>query len=200
MTATMVPTVSIAPSDRPGRSTTWWGMALVISTEAMVFAVLLAAWFFLRAASKTWPPAGTELPDLRLTLPFSLALWASSIPVIFAERALRRRRPRQFATAMAVAWLMGAAFLAYTIKDFVDLHYGWRDSAYASGFYVIVGLHAVHVVVGLAMSAMVQAKAWLGRYDRGAHRSAEAVALYWHFVDVVWLAVMPSVFLATHIR
>jgi heme/copper-type cytochrome/quinol oxidase subunit 3 len=175
-------------------------MVLVIATESMVFAVLLAAWFFLRAASDAWPPVGTELPDLRLTLPFSLVLWASSVPVLLGERSLRRGRVASYAVAMAVAWVLGAAFLGYTIKDFADLHYGWRDSAYASGFYVIVGLHAIHVVIGLAMSAMVQAKAWTGRLDGGAHRSAEAVSLYWHFVDGVWLVVMPSVFLATHIR
>jgi cytochrome c oxidase subunit 3 len=166
----------------------------------MAFAVLLAAWFYLRATSKAWPPPGTELPDLRLTLPFSVVLWASSIPVVLGERAIRARRIASFRRWMAAGWVMGAAFLAYTANDFAGLHYGWRDSAYASGFYVIVGLHAIHVVVGLAMSAVVQAKAWLGRYDRGPHGSAEAVALYWHFVDAVWLAVMPSVFLATHLR
>lgn len=200
MTTTSAPTVAVSSAAMPGRSTTWWGMALVISTEAMVFAVLLAAWFFLRASSETWPPAGTELPDLRLTLPFSVVLWASSIPVVLAEGALRRGRPRRFVAGMAVAWVLGAGFLAYTVKDFLDLHYGWRDSAYASGFYTIVGLHAIHVVIGLAMIAVVGAKALLGRYDRGAHRSAEAVALYWHFVDGVWLAVMPALFLATHLR
>lgn len=192
--------VTVEAASRPGRSTTWWGMAMVIGTEAMVFAVLLAAWLFLRASSPSWPPPGTELPDLRLTVPFSFVLWGSSIPVVLAERALRRHRTRAFAVGMGIAWVMAAVFLGYTVKDFVDLHYGWRDSAYASGFYVIVGLHAIHVVVGLAMGAVVQAKAWLGRYDLGGHASAEAVALYWHFVDAVWLAVMPTVFLATHLR
>jgi heme/copper-type cytochrome/quinol oxidase subunit 3 len=192
--------IRVSATPRPGRAISWWGMAMVIATEAMVFAVLLAAWFYLRATSKAWPPAGTELPELRLTVPFSLVLWGSSIPVLLGERAIRHGRLAAFRWWMAAAWLLGAAFLAYTAKDFADLHYGWRDSAYASGFYVIVGLHAVHVVIGLGMSAVVQAKAWLGRYDHGPRTSAEAVALYWHFVDAVWLAVMPSVFLATHLR
>jgi cytochrome c oxidase subunit 3 len=101
---------------------------------------------------------------------------------------------------MAVAWVLGAAFLAYTAHDFQELHFGWRDHAYGSAFYVIVGLHALHVVVGLVVSAVVQLKAALGRYDGGHHRSAEAACLYWHFVDAVWLFVFPSLFLAAHVR
>ncbi|MCU1376160.1 MAG: cytochrome c oxidase, subunit [Actinomycetia bacterium] len=197
MSAVAVP---IQPATHRGRSVTWWGMLMVIATEAMIFACLLAAWFFLRAASKQWPPAGVELPDLTLAIPFSFVLWGSSIPVIVAEHGLRSGRIAVFRAGMAVAWVLGAAFLAYTAYDFQQLHYGWRDSAYASAFYTIVGLHAIHVLVGLVMSAVVQVKAALGRYDRGHHRSAEAAALYWHFVDAVWLFVFPSLFLATHIR
>lgn len=200
MTVVAAGSVPIGAAPRPGRSVAWWGMLLVITTEGMVFAVLLAAWLYLRASSPSWPPAGTELPDLRLTIPFSFVLWASSIPVLAAERALARGRLVAFRTFMTVAWLMGAAFLAYTIHDFQALHYGWRDSAYASGFYAIVGLHAIHLGVGLAMVAVVVVKAALGRYDRGHHRSAEVAALYWHFVDAVWLFVMPTVFLLGHLR
>jgi cytochrome c oxidase subunit 3 len=193
-------TVPVATATVRGRSVSWWGMLFTIGTESMVFAILLAAWFFLRAASKTWPPPGTELPELKLTIPFSVILWSSSIPVLFAEHGIRRGHIGRFRVGMAIAWVMGIAFVGYTIKDFNDLTFGWRDSAYGSAFYVIVGLHVIHVVIGLAMSAVVQLKAAAGRYDRGATGSAEAVAMYWHFVDGVWLAVMPSVFLATHIR
>ena len=50
------------------------------------------------------------------------------------------------------------------------------------------------------MNVVVQLKAWLGRYDRGRHASAEVFSLYWHFVDVVWLAVFPSLFVSPHIH
>jgi heme/copper-type cytochrome/quinol oxidase subunit 3 len=195
-----VTTVAVPMAHHRGRSVAWWGMLLVIATEATLFACLLAGWFYLRAASSQWPPAGVELPDLTLSIPFSFVLWGSSLPVLYAERALKRGRVGSFRAGMALAWLLGAAFLAYTAYDFHDLHFGWRDHAYGSAFYVIVGLHTIHVVVGLAMGAVVQVKAALGRYDAGHHRSAEVVALYWHFVDAVWLFVFPSLFLATHLR
>ncbi|MCU1379895.1 MAG: cytochrome c oxidase, subunit [Acidimicrobiales bacterium] len=200
MTAVAPVAVPIAPAVHRGRSVTWWGMLMVIATEGTIFLCLLASWYFLWAASKEWPPAGVELPDLKLALPFSFVLWGSSIPVVIAEHALRTNRIGTFRVGMAVAFVMGAAFLVSTAIDFNALHYGWRDHAYGSAFYTIVGLHAIHVLVGLVMNAVVQVKAALGRYDRGHHRSAEAAALYWHFVDGVWVFVFPSLFLAVHFQ
>ena len=196
------PAITVAAPTDPRRSysTAWWGMAIVITTEAMVFVVLLAAYFFLRASAKTWPLDGIEPPDLALALPASFLLWGSSLPIFLAEAAIKRGDVRAFRRGVAVSFLMGAAFLVSTVIDFRDLHFGWRDNAYGSLFFTIVGLHAIHVVVGLAMSAVVQAKAWLGRYDRGAHASADVFALYWHFVDAVWLVVFPALFISPHLR
>ncbi len=187
---------------RPGRRrsypTAWWGMAMLIVTEAMVFDGLLGAYFFLRAASKEWPLDHIEAPELGLVVPMSFVLWGSSIPIFWAEAAIRNGKLKPFKIGLMVSFLMGLSFLAYTLYDFEELHFGWRDNAYASIFYTIVGLHALHVFIGLGMNVIVQIKAWLGRYDRGRHASAEVFFLYWHFVDVVWLAVFPSLFLSPH--
>jgi heme/copper-type cytochrome/quinol oxidase subunit 3 len=187
------------PSTRRSYSTAWWGMAVLIMTEAMIFVILIASYFFLEAASKHWPLGGIEKPKLDLSIPFSFVLWGSSLPIFWAESAIRRGDIRRFKTGLAISFLMGLSFLAFTIYDFNDLHFGWRDNAYGSIFYTIVGLHAIHVFVGLGMNAIVQLKAWLGRYDRGHYASAEVFSLYWHFVDVVWLVVFPSLFLSPHL-
>ncbi len=64
---------------------------------------------------------------------------------------------------------MGLAFLGYTVNDFHDLTFGWRDNAYGSIFYTIVGLHALHVVIGLCMNGLVQIKAWQGKFTADRH-------------------------------
>jgi heme/copper-type cytochrome/quinol oxidase subunit 3 len=190
-----------APSRRRSYGSAWWGMATLIATEAMVFAVLLAAYFFLRAASKEWPIGGIEVPKLTLSLPFSFVLWGSSVPVFYAEAQLRNGHVGRFKAGVAVAFVMGLSFLGFALYDFHDLHFGWRDNAYGSIYYTIVGLHTIHLIVGLAMSVMIQIKAWTGRYDAGRkHASAEVFSLYWHFVDAVWLAVFPALFLSPHLR
>ncbi len=190
----------LRPSQLRSYSTAWWGMAVMIMTEATVFVVLLSAYFFLRASSEVWPPGGIEAPELSLAIPFSIVLWASSIPIIWAESSIRNGHMARFKAGVAISFVMGLAFLGYTLYDFNGLDFTWTDNAYASSFYVIVGLHGLHVVVGLLMSVVVQLKAWMGRYDSGHHNSAEVYFLYWHFIDVVWIFVFPALFIGPHIR
>lgn len=188
------------PAARTGWSTARWGVLMVIATEGTLFVILIAAYLFLRATSKQWPPPGVELPELRLSVPFSLVLWGSSVPLFFVDAAAKKGRFGIVKAGLALTTLMGLAFVAYTAKDFADLHFGWRDSAYGTAFYTVVGLHALHVVVGLAIALVVQAKAWLGRYTATAHASLEVFSLYWHFVDAIWLVVFPTVILGPHWR
>jgi heme/copper-type cytochrome/quinol oxidase subunit 3 len=190
----------LRPVRRRGYPTAWWGMVMVILTEGMVFVILIAAYLFLRASSPQWPPAGVELPNLSLSIPFSFVLWGSSIPIFWVESAIRKGRMDRVRLGLLISFIMGAAFVGYTIKDFNDLTFGWRDNAYGSAFYTIVGLHMIHVIVGLAMNAIVQIKAWQNKFNTERHITLDVFSLYWHFVDAVWLVVFPTLFLSVHIR
>jgi heme/copper-type cytochrome/quinol oxidase subunit 3 len=192
--------VSVAVAREPGRSIPWWGVVTVIMTEATIFAGLLATYFFLRAASHQWPPAGVEPPELRKTIVFSIVLWGSSIPVAWAEHGIKRGDQPVLRAGLLLGWVMGAAFLGHTVLDFQALGFGWRDHAYGSIFYATVGLHALHVLVGLVVSAVVQVKAGLHRFDARRHATVEVFGLYWHFVDAVWVFVFAGLFLGAHVR
>ena len=191
---------ALAPRRAQGYSISRWGVVSLIMTEAMIFGGLLGSYFFLRAAAKTWPPPGVELPELPLTIVFSVVLWGSSAPVVWAERAMRRNHVRTAGYALLLSFLMGAAFMYHTIDDFQKLHFGWRDHAYGSIFYTTVGLHAIHVVIGLLMNLVIQAKVWTGRMTESRHKALEVFGLYWHFVDVVWVFVFASLIVSPHIR
>ncbi len=184
---------------RAGKSTAWWGMAVLIMTEATIFASLLASYFYLQAASHEWPLDGIEAPKLPIISFMSVILIGSSGPMFWAEHGIRKGNERQLRAGLIMVILMGLSFFAFlTLYEYPELTFGIRDNAYASIFYTIVGLHALHVFIGLGMNVIVQIKASMGRYDRGRHASAEVFFLYWHFVDVVWLAVFPSLFLSPH--
>ena len=150
-----------APVRGEGRPTAWWGMVCLIMTESTIFAGLIGSYFFYRAASKHWPPPGVELPKLTLTIIFSFVLWGSSIPMILAERGIKRGNQRALRFGLMAAWIMGAAFVVYSIKDFYDLKYPWSKNAYASIYYTTIGLHTFHVFVGLVMSPQVVRFFWL---------------------------------------
>ena len=95
---------------------------------------------------------------------------------------------------------MGAAFLVNQVIEFRELDFGADDNAYASLFIMITGLHGLHVLAGLLISVVVQLKAALGRFDAEHHVTRVVFALYWHFVDVVWIFVFSSLYLSVHVR
>ncbi len=189
------PALVVVPA-RPGYSVGVWGMAAVIATEAFIFLALLAAYFFLRASSPAWPQGGLHAPELYPAWIFSIVLLASSIPIFAAESAIKRERIRVVQVALALSFLMGSAFLANEAWEWAHLDFSWTHNAYASSFYVITGLHGIHVLVGLLMNAQVQAKTAMGKLSARRHVSLQVFGMYWHFVDVVWIFVFSSLYLS----
>ncbi len=185
-----------APAARPGYSVGVWGMAAVITTEAFIFLALLAAYFFLRSASPAWPQGGLKPPELFPAWVFSLVLLGSSVPIFWGEAAIKRGRIRVLQVALALSFVMGAAFLANEGWEWAHLDFPWTRNTYASSFYVITGLHGVHVLVGLLMNAQVQAKTAMGKLSAERHVSMQVFGMYWHFVDVVWIFVFSSLYLS----
>jgi heme/copper-type cytochrome/quinol oxidase subunit 3 len=200
MTAATYPGVSVPPGKLRSYTTAWWGMVMLIVTEGTIFALLISSYFFLRASSKEWPLGGIEPPKLELAIIFSLVLWASSVPVFWADAGLKKGSIGRFRAGLLISFVMGVSFVGYSLHDFHELTFGWRTNGYGSIFYVTVGLHLLHVVVGLLMSVVVQIKAAQGKVTADRHITAQVFSLYWHFVDVVWLVVFPSLFLSAHIK
>ena len=198
-TAVPLPEATV-PVRGEGRPTPGWGMVCLIMTESTIFAALIGSYFFYRAASKQWPPPGIEEPKLTLAIIFSFVLWGSSIPMIIAERGIKRGNQRALRFGLMAAWLMGAAFVAYSVQDFSVLKFPIGENAYTSIFYTTIGLHTFHVFVGLMISAVVQIKAWLGKFSEERHVTVQVYAMYWHFVDAVWLFVMPAFILSPHLK
>jgi heme/copper-type cytochrome/quinol oxidase subunit 3 len=176
------------------RSTGYWGVVLLVATEATLFAALLASYFYLRLNDHTFRPPGVEHPELSLSLPNTILLVVSSLVLLWAERSARRQNWGLARALTALTTLMGIAFLIIQSIEYRDEHYGVADHAYGTTRYTITGLHSAHVVVGVLLLCFV---VWrLGRQDAGRHSTLQNVALYWHFVDVVWIAVFSCLFLS----
>ncbi|MGI8710665.1 MAG: cytochrome c oxidase subunit 3 [Acidimicrobiales bacterium] len=205
MTATTpsrAPAVSVppAPTAAPRHPVGWWGVVGFMATEATIFATLLAAYFFVRAGSPAWPQGGIEVPELKKISVATVVLLSSSIPLFVAEPAARKGNIRRVRAMLAVTFVMGAAFSVHQAMEYQELTFGIRDNAYASLFYVITGLHGIHVLVGLLMSLVVQAKAWTGRITAERTLTLTVYSYYWHLVDVVWIFVFSSLYLSAHVR
>jgi cytochrome c oxidase subunit III len=194
------PVIDVEPA-RPGERTYpsgWWGMVLLILTEASVFAALISSYFFLRATSPEWPQGGIDPPELGRISIFTVVLLASSVPVFWADHVIRRGDLRAVRVALAVSFALGAAFVVNQVLEYRSLEFRWTDNAYASLFWIITGLHGLHVLAGLVMNGVVQAKAWTGRLSARRHLTLRVFGMYWHFVDAVWIVVFTSLYLSPH--
>jgi heme/copper-type cytochrome/quinol oxidase subunit 3 len=178
----------------------WWGMVGLIGTEAMLFALLIACYFYLRFRNgATWPPDGIPDPKLEVPLIMTAILWSSSIPVHRADRAIREGDVSRLKRGLAAGFALGATFLIITFAvEWPDTHdeFGPTTNAYGSLFFTITGFHAAHVLVGLLISTWVQARAWQGAFDASRHLSVQNFAMYWHFVDIVWAFVLATIYVS----
>jgi heme/copper-type cytochrome/quinol oxidase subunit 3 len=181
----------------------WWGMVWLILTEAALFATLILSYWYLRFRSgPTWPPG--DIPKPELTLPFimSAILWSSSLPVHLADRAVRKGNQGMLRLGLLAGWILGATFITLqltveypqVLKDFTP-----RTDAYGSLFFTLTGVHGVHVIIGLLISLWVQVRAWRGAFDEFRHVSVQNFAMYWHFVDTVWVFILLTIYVSPHV-
>ena len=169
----------------------WWGMALVVATEFTLFASLIASYFYLRFQVAAWPPAGIEPPSVTLPAVFTAILVASCIPVYGAVSMARAgRRPAAWGL-IAGALAMQAAYLGLQLWLFVDdlNTFSPTETAYGSIYFALLGIHHVHVAVGLLLDVwLLGVLAFrLTNYRLVALR---VIAMYWYFVASVAVLVL----------
>jgi heme/copper-type cytochrome/quinol oxidase subunit 3 len=183
---------------RQARAPGFWGMMLLIATEASLFAYLLFSYFYLGSlATGPWPPGGP--PSLKLVLPNTAILLISSGTMVWAERGIKRGDTTRLRIGLVATLLLGIVFLAIQGVEYSKQHFTPMTSAYGSLFFTITGFHGAHVAVGLLMIAVIAVRAFLGHFREGRHEAVTNVSWYWHFVDVVWLCVFTSLYLAPYV-
>ena len=176
-------TAIAAPAAR-GRLGIW----LFFASEVFLFGGLLAVRFGL------W---GGTRPDLDqgLGLIVTAILLASSFFMYVAETAISHDRRWTFLLSMILTAGLGVAFLVGVVGFEWSGHLRPADGVYGSVFFAMTGLHALHVASGVVIIAYVGLKGLLGRYSGENHFAVEACAIYWHFVDVVWVFFYAALYL-----
>jgi heme/copper-type cytochrome/quinol oxidase subunit 3 len=168
-----------------------WGVALLVATESALFGTVLASYYYLRFDAASWPPRGIDPPEVALPLALTAALVLTSVPAFLAARAARGGRAGEAGRMLLLALLVQAGYLAVQIILFKrDLgEFSPRDTAYGSIYFTMLGLHHVHVVAGLLLELALFAKL-LGGLTNYRVVGVRAVAIYWHFVNLMAILVV----------
>ena len=176
----------------------WWGAGTLIASEAALFSYLLFVYYYLGATN----PSGWLLepaPALKLALPNTILLLASSGAAWFGERGILTLRRGQALTGFALAFLMGLGFLCVQWLEWRAKSYGLGASSYASLYFVTTGFHMAHVVIGLEVLAALFVWTALDYFSPRRRLVVSAGVLYWHFVDVIWLLVFTTYYLTPYL-
>jgi cytochrome c oxidase subunit 3 len=170
------------------------GVVVWLASELMFFAGLFAAYFTLRSTATRWPPEGVELTTGRTAIATAV-LVASSFTMHGAVKAAQRADRRRAITWLAITAVLGAAFLSNQALEYAQANFRISSHAYGSAFYLMTGFHGLHVLGGLLFMGAV-AGAIGGQTSRIPPASTvEVCGYYWHFVDVVWVAMFTTIYL-----
>jgi cytochrome c oxidase subunit 3/cytochrome c oxidase subunit I+III len=174
-----------------------WGMWCFVVTEAFLFVVLFFSYFYL-GKGKPWPP---DPPKLGMAL-LMLAVLLSSSALLHASTRLAERRALGRARLLAAATaVLGAVFLVLQGLEYRERlkTLSPRSDAYGSIFYTITGVHGLHVLAGIGM--VVLAIAFARPPDgRPPFRPLHDAAIYWHFVDAVWVVIVALLYVLPRLK
>jgi cytochrome c oxidase subunit 3 len=199
-----------------------WGMSWFIFSEVMFFGAFFGALYYARLIAvpdlgsidnmllwpdfaDQWPTAGPNFKD-----PFTpMAAWgipaintllllSSGVTVTIAHWALKEGKRAQLALFMFFTVALGFTFLCLQAYEYAhaysELNLKLSTGVYGSTFFMLTGFHGFHVTLGTLMLTVILARCLAGHFKPENHFAFEAVAWYWHFVDVVWLGLFIFVY------
>lgn len=174
----------------------WFGVWCLVATEGSIFAYLIFSYFYLASqAVGQWPPNG--VPVLRLAGPNTVILLLSSAALIWAERTGARRAARgRLLGGIVLAFIFGSAFVGVQIMEWHNQLISLISGTYGSIYFTLTGFHLAHVIAGLVMLLLLFVWAARGYFSRERHAPLTIGAIYWHFVDAIWLLVFATLYLS----
>ena len=192
-----------------------WGMSWFIFSEVMFFAAFFGALFYVRVLAvpdlasaeqellwpgfnANWPSAGpkfaeqfTPMGAAGIPLVNTLLLLSSGATLTWAHWGLVAGKRGQLKLGLMFTIALGLLFLSLQVYEYVHayqaLNLKLTTGVYGSTFFMLTGFHGLHVTIGATMLLVILFRVLAGHFKPDHHFAFEAVAWYWHFVDVVWL-------------
>ncbi|HEU4698736.1 MAG TPA: cytochrome c oxidase subunit 3 [Gemmatimonadales bacterium] len=168
-----------------------------IGSECMFFASLIATYLVYKGKSLSGPTPAEMLQIPLVTFGTALLLF-SSLFVVLALNGAQRGNRRQLIIWLGMTLVCGAFFVGmqvYEFQHFVHEGLTLKTNLFGASFYLLTGFHGTHVTIGVLWLATVFVTALRGKLPPERAMNLEIAALYWHFVDVVWIVIFPVVYL-----
>ncbi|MBI3770189.1 MAG: cytochrome c oxidase subunit 3 [Deltaproteobacteria bacterium] len=196
--------LGVEPAESPLTPESWGklGMWVFLAGDAMSFGALLAGYGALRYSSGDWPSPSTVL-GIQLTAFMTFLLICSSVTMVKGLAAIQHGDQAALRRFLGLTILGGVLFLSMQAYEWTHLiergmsisGNPFGASLFSTTFFCLTGFHGCHVFGGVVYLSCILIQAMRGRYSATNYNSVEIVALYWHFVDLVWILVFTFVYL-----
>lgn len=189
--------MSLATQKDTAAETSIFGFWVYIMTDCVLFASLFATFAVLRSNTAGGPGA-EELFSLPFVLTETLILLTSSFACGLGLMAAHRADKKQVLFWFGITFILGAAFLGLELHEFSHLAAegnSWRRSGFLSSFFSLVGTHGLHISVGLFWMLALMLKIATSGLTKANTRRLTMLAMFWHFLDIVWIFIFTIVYL-----
>lgn len=174
-----------------------FAMGLFVYSESVFFVVLIAAYAYFKVQAQSGPAAANSLHPV-ITGAYSICLFASSATMATAHRFFRRDNRRAFVIWLLITIILGAVFLYGQGSEYAGLfakNITVSRNLFGTTFFTLTGFHGLHVFIGLCLLAIALGLALSGRLAKRHALGLDAISIYWHFVDAVWVVIFAIVYL-----
>lgn len=190
---------ALPPADHPGPRVGWWGIALLVLTEAVLFGALVSSYFLLRFNAPTWPPNDVSPPQFTVPIINTVLLLLSSAAMIWGETGIRAGQRMRLTWGLLGAAVFAAIFLGLQVREYLRAEFTPQDHTYGSLFFTITGLHGLHVLTGFILILALLWWSVLGLFSQRRHTLITNIGIYWHFVTLVWVfLIFPTVYVSPY--
>jgi cytochrome c oxidase subunit III len=175
-------------------------MWCVVATEFMLFVCMFGSYYYLGTNKDRW--ANESAPTLQYAFILLGILLGSSFVLGWGEKQVKRERYGPGAVALWITVVMGLVFVTLQCVEYIS---HWKTLApysdsYGSIFYAITTLHAAHVIVGIGLLSYAGILPRFAESRRSPHSTYRTVAIYWHFVDFVWIFIVLLLYVVPHVQ
>ena len=191
---------NVKPREETGLYNAKLGIWLFLASEIMLFGGLFSAYILLRVGSPVWPPSGETHLNIPLATINTFNLILSSWTIVKSWVALKENDIKGYKTFMGITLLCSILFLIIKYFEYTaKFHHGIFPSTdnFFGIYFTLTGLHGLHVIGGLIVNYYHWGpglKMWETEPERFTNR-IEVAGLYWHFVDLVWIFLFPTLYL-----
>ncbi len=186
------------------------GIWVFIATEIMFFGGLFTGYTVYRTQYFASFVAGSHLLDLKLGAFNTAVLIGSSLTMALAVYAAQTGKRKALVVFLILTMILGSMFLGIKFSEYATKYehhlipgirfapegaYPPQMELYFSFYFAMTALHALHMIIGLGLLAVLVGMAARGRFSPESHNPVEVIGIYWHFVDIVWIFLFPLLYL-----